>query len=173
MRTNVPHIFAVGDVAGQPMLAHKGAHEGHVAAEVIAGEKHFFAPRVIPSIAYTSPEVGWVGLTEKEAQTKGIEYGTAQFPWAALGRAIASRCDGGMTKLIFEKETKRIIGGAVVGENGGEILGEIGLAIEMGADVEDVALTIHAHPSLYESVGLAAEAAQGTITDLPNKKAKK
>ncbi len=173
MRTNVAHIYAVGDITGQPMLAHKGAHEGHVAAEAIAQHKHFFTPKVIPSIAYTQPEVGWVGLTEKEAGEQGITYETALFPWSALGRAIASQCANGMTKLIYEKETQKIIGGAVVGENGGEILGEIGLAIEMGADVEDLALTIHAHPTLYESIGLAAEIAEGTITDLPNKKAQK
>ena len=173
MRTNVPHIFAVGDVVGQPMLAHKGAHEGHVAAEVIAGKKHFFDPKVIPSIAYTDPEVAWAGITEREAKAEGIEYEKAIFPWAASGRALASDCAEGMTKLIFEKESNRIIGGAVVGTNAGEVLGEIGLAIEMGCDAEDLALTIHAHPTLHESVGLAAEVFEGTITDLPNPKASK
>ncbi|MGL4859438.1 MAG: dihydrolipoyl dehydrogenase [Enterobacteriaceae bacterium] len=173
MRTNVPHIFAIGDIVGQPMLAHKGVHEGHVAAEVIAGMKHYFDPKVIPSIAYTEPEVAWVGLTEKEAKEKGISYEIAVFPWAASGRAIASDCADGMTKLIFDKESNRVIGGAVVGSNGGELLGEIGLAIEMGCDAEDLALTIHAHPTLHESVGLAAEIYEGTITDLPNAKAKK
>ncbi|MBC8952903.1 dihydrolipoyl dehydrogenase [Xenorhabdus sp. PB62.4] len=173
MRTNVPHIFAIGDIVGQPMLAHKGVHEGHVAAEVISGKKHYFDPKVIPSIAYTEPEVAWVGLTEKEAKEKGISYETATFPWAASGRAIASDCSDGMTKLIFDKETNRIIGGAVVGTNGGELLGEIGLAIEMGCDAEDIALTIHAHPTLYESIGMAAEIYEGSITDLPNPKAKK
>ncbi|OSN08205.1 dihydrolipoyl dehydrogenase [Lonsdalea iberica] len=173
MRTNVPHIYAIGDVVGQPMLAHKGVHEGHVAAEVIAGKKHYFDPKVIPSIAYTEPEVAWVGLTEKEAKEKGISYETAIFPWAASGRAIASDCADGMTKLIFEKESHRIIGGAIVGTNGGELLGEIGLAIEMGCDAEDIALTIHAHPTLHESIGLAAEVYEGSITDLPNPKAKK
>ncbi|WP_304166471.1 dihydrolipoyl dehydrogenase [Lonsdalea britannica] len=173
MRTNVPHIYAIGDIVGQPMLAHKGVHEGHVAAEVIAGKKHYFDPKVIPSIAYTEPEVAWVGLTEKEAKEKGISYETAIFPWAASGRAIASDCADGMTKLIFEKESHRIIGGAIVGTNGGELLGEIGLAIEMGCDAEDIALTIHAHPTLHESIGLAAEVYEGSITDLPNPKAKK
>ncbi|MFC0179352.1 dihydrolipoyl dehydrogenase [Thorsellia kenyensis] len=173
LRTNVPHIFAIGDVVGQPMLAHKGVHEGHVAAEVISGLKHFFDPKVIPSIAYTEPEVAWVGLTEKEAKEKGIAYETATFPWAASGRAIASDCADGMTKLIFDKATNRILGGAVVGTNGGELLGEITLAIEMGCDAEDIALTIHAHPTLHESVGLAAEIYEGSITDLPNPKAKK
>lgn len=173
MRTNVPHIYAIGDIVGQPMLAHKGVHEGHVAAEVISGLKHFFDPKVIPSIAYTDPEVAWVGLTEKEAKEQGIAYETATFPWAASGRAIASDCSDGMTKLIFDKETHRVIGGAIVGVNGGELLGEIGLAIEMDCDAEDLALTIHAHPTLHESVGLAAEMYEGSITDLPNPKAKK
>ena len=151
----------------------KGVHEGHVAAEVISGLKHYFDPKVIPSIAYTEPEVAWVGLTEKEAKEKGISYETATFPWAASGRAIASDCADGMTKLIFDKESHRVIGGAIVGTNGGELLGEIGLAIEMGCDAEDIALTIHAHPTLHESVGLAAEVFEGSITDLPNPKAKK
>ena len=173
MRTNVPHIFAIGDIVGQPMLAHKGVHEGHVAAEVISGLKHYFDPKVIPSIAYTEPEVAWVGLTEKEAKEKNISYEVATFPWAASGRAIASDCSEGMTKLIFDKQTNRVIGGAVVGVNGGELLGEIGLAIEMGCDAEDLALTIHAHPTLYESIGMAAEIYEGSITDLPNAKAKK
>lgn len=173
MRTNVPHIYAIGDIVGQPMLAHKGVHEGHVAAEVIAGKKHYFDPKVIPSIAYTEPEMAWVGLTEKEAKAQNISYETAIFPWAASGRAIASDCADGMTKLIFDKQTNRVIGGAIVGTNGGELLGEIGLAIEMGCDAEDMALTIHAHPTLHESVGLASEIFEGSITDLPNKKAKK
>ncbi|AWX13309.1 dihydrolipoyl dehydrogenase [Mergibacter septicus] len=173
MRTNVPHIFAIGDIVGQPMLAHKGVHEGHVAAEVIAGKKHYFEPKVIPSIAYTEPEVAWVGKTEKECKAEGINYEVATFPWAASGRAIASDCSDGMTKLIFDKDTHRVIGGAIVGTNGGELLGEIGLAIEMACDAEDLALTIHAHPTLHESVGLAAEVFEGTVTDLPNAKAKK
>lgn len=173
MRTNVPHIHAIGDIVGQPMLAHKGVHEGHVAAEVISGKKHYFDPKVIPSIAYTEPEMTWVGQTEKEAKAAGVNFETAVFPWAASGRAIASDCSDGMTKLIFDKDTNRVIGGAVVGTNAGELLGEIGLAIEMGCDAEDIALTIHAHPTLHESVGLAAEIYEGSITDLPNKKAKK
>ncbi len=173
MRTNVANIHAIGDVVGQPMLAHKGVHEGHVAAEVISGKKHFFDPKVIPSIAYTEPEIAWVGLTEREAKEQGLNYEKAVFPWAASGRAIASDCSDGMTKLIFDKDTHRVIGGAVVGTNAGELLGEIGLAIELGADAEDIALTIHAHPTLHESVGLAAEVYEGSITDLPNAKAKK
>jgi dihydrolipoamide dehydrogenase (EC 1.8.1.4) len=173
MRTNVPHIYAIGDIVGQPMLAHKGVHEGHVAAEVISGKKHYFDPKVIPSIAYTEPEVAWVGKTEKECKEEGINYEVATFPWAASGRAIASDCSDGLTKMIFDKDTHRVIGGAVVGSNGGELLGEIGLAIEMGCDAEDVALTVHAHPTLHESVGLASEVFEGSITDMPNPKAKK
>lgn len=173
MRTNVPHIFAIGDIVGQPMLAHKGVHEGHVAAEVISGLKHYFDPKVIPSIAYTEPEVAWVGLTEKEAKEQGLNYEVATFPWSASGRAIASDCSDGMTKLIFDKASNRLLGGAIVGVNGGELLGEIGLAVEMGCDAEDIALTIHAHPTLYESIGMAAEVFEGSITDLPNAKAKK
>ena len=173
MRTNVPHIYAIGDIVGQPMLAHKGVHEGHVAAEVIAGQKHYFDPKVIPSIADTEPEVAWVGKTEKECKQEGLNYEVAKFPWAASGRAIASECSEGMTKLIFDKDSHRLLGGAIVGSNGGELLGEIGLAIEMGCDAEDIALTIHAHPTLHESVGLAAEVFEGSITDLPNAKAKK
>lgn len=173
MRTNVPHIYAIGDIVGQPMLAHKGVHEGHVAAEVIAGKNHYFDPKTIPSIAYTEPEVAWVGLTEKEAKAKGINYEVTTFPWAASGRAIASDCSQGLTKLIFDKSDNRLLGGAVVGSNGGELLGEITLAVEMGCDAEDIALTIHAHPTLHESIGLAAEIFEGSITDLPNPKAKK
>jgi dihydrolipoamide dehydrogenase len=173
MRTNVEHIFAIGDLVGQPMLAHKAVHEGHVAAEVIAGQKHYFDPRGIPSVAYTEPEVAWVGVTEKEAKEQGLSYETAVFPWAASGRAIASDATNGMTKMIFEKDTGRVLGGAMVGTNAGEMLGEIGLAVEMGADAEDVALTIHAHPTLNESIGLASEIFEGSITDLPNAKAKK
>ncbi len=173
MRTNVPHIYAIGDLVGQPMLAHKAVHEGHVAAEVIAGKKHYFDPKCIPSVAYTDPEIAWVGVTEKEAKEKGLSYETATFPWAASGRAIASGRTEGQTKLIFDKDSGRVIGGAMVGINAGEMLGEIGLAVEMGADAEDVALTIHAHPTLNESIGLAAEIFEGSITDLPNPKAKK
>ncbi|KXO11192.1 Dihydrolipoamide dehydrogenase of pyruvate dehydrogenase complex [Moritella sp. JT01] len=171
MSTNVPHIYAIGDIVGQPMLAHKGVHEGHVAAENIAGKKHFFDPKVIPSIAYTEPEMAWAGLTEKEAKEQGVNYEAAVFPWAASGRAIASDASNGMTKLLFNKDTNRIIGGAMVGTNAGELLGEVCLAIEMGCDAEDIALTIHAHPTLHESVGMAAEIYEGSITDLPNAKA--
>lgn len=173
LRTNVSNVFAIGDLVGQPMLAHKAVHEGHVAAEVIAGQKHFFDPKCIPSVAYTDPEVAWVGVTEKEAKEQGINYESATFPWAASGRAIASGRTEGMTKMIFEKDSHRVIGGAIIGINAGEMLGEIGLAIEMGADAEDVALTIHAHPTLNESIGLASEMYEGSITDLPNPKAKK
>jgi len=173
LRTNVGHIYAIGDVVGQPMLAHKAVHEAHVAAEVIAGKKHTFEPRCIPSIAYTDPEMAWVGVTEREAKEQGLNIETANFPWAASGRAIASARTEGKTKLIFEKETGRVLGGAIVGINAGEMLGEICLAVEMGADAEDVGLTIHAHPTLNESIGLAAEIFEGSITDLPNAKAVK
>ncbi len=173
MRTNVSNIYAIGDLVGQPMLAHKAVHEGHVAAEVIAGMKHYFDPKCIPSVAYTDPEVAWVGVTEKEAKEQGLNVETATFPWAASGRAIASGRTEGLTKMIFEKDSNRVVGGAIVGINAGEMLGEIGLAIEMGADAEDVALTIHAHPTLNESIGLASEIFEGSITDLPNPKAKK
>ncbi|AFA41279.1 lipoamide dehydrogenase [Wigglesworthia glossinidia endosymbiont of Glossina morsitans morsitans (Yale colony)] len=171
MRTNIPHIYAIGDVIGQPMLAHKGMYQGHIAAEVIYGEKHYFDPKVIPSIAYTYPEVSWVGITEKEAKINKLSYESSTFPWSALGRAVSSGYNG-MTKLIFHKDTKRIIGGAVVGCNSSEILGEISLAIEMGCDVNDIALTIHAHPTLHESIGRASEMFSGTITDFLNKKTK-
>lgn len=173
MKTNVGNIYAIGDLVGQPMLAHKAVHEGHVAAEVIAGKKHYFDPKCIPSVAYTDPEIAWVGVTEKEAKEQGLSYETATFPWAASGRAIASARTEGMTKMIFDKDSGRVIGGAMVGINAGEMLGEIGLAVEMGADAEDVALTIHAHPTLNESIGLASEIFEGSITDLPNPKAKK
>ncbi len=173
MRTNVPHIFAIGDVVGQPMLAHKAVHEAHCAAEVIAGKKHEFDPRCIPSIAYTDPEMAWVGVTEREAKEQGLNIEAVNFPWAASGRAIASARTEGKTKLIFEKDSGRILGGAIVGINAGELLGEICLAVEMGADAEDIGLTIHAHPTLHESVGLAAEIFEGSITDLPNAKAVK
>ncbi|VFP79766.1 Dihydrolipoyl dehydrogenase [Candidatus Erwinia haradaeae] len=173
MRTNIPHIFAIGDVVGQPMLAHKGIHEGHIAAEVISGKNYYFEPTVIPSIAYTNPEVAWVGITEEEAKKSGMNYETSIFPWSASGRAIASNCTSGVTKLLFEKATHRVIGGAVVGSNAGELLGEISLAIEMGCNATDIALTIHAHPTLYESIGLAAEIFDGSITDILNTKALK
>jgi dihydrolipoamide dehydrogenase len=173
MRSNVSNVFAIGDLVGQPMLAHKAVHEGHVAAEVVAGKKHFFDPKCIPSVAYTDPEIAWVGVTEKEAKEQNLKVETASFPWAASGRAIASGRTEGLTKLIFDKDNGRVLGGAIVGINAGEMLGEIGLAVEMGADAEDVALTIHAHPTLNESIGLAAEIFEGSITDLPNAKAKK
>lgn len=168
LQTNVPHIFAIGDIVGQPMLAHKASHEGHAAAEVIAGHKHEFAPLAIPSIAYTSPEIAWVGLTEKEAQQKGINYKTAVYPWSASGRALSADRSEGKTKLIYDPVTDRLLGAGIVGVHAGELLGELTLALEFNASVEDVALTIHAHPTLHETVGLAAELAGGTITDLPN-----
>lgn len=173
LRTSADHIHAIGDIIGQPMLAHKAVHEGHVAAEVIAGKKHYFDPKVIPNIAYTDPEVAWAGVTEKEAKEQGIDYEAVTFPWSASGRAIASDCTNGFTKLIFDKANDRIIGGAMVGSHAGELLGEVCLAIEMGSDAEDIALTVHAHPTLHESVGLAAEIYEGSITDMPNKKATK
>jgi dihydrolipoamide dehydrogenase len=173
LRTNVAHIFAIGDVIGQPMLAHKAVHEGHCAAEVISGKKHTFEPRCIPSVAYTDPEIAWAGVTEREAKEQGLNVEVSNFPWAASGRAIASARTEGKTKMIFDKETGRVLGGAIVGINAGEMLGEICLAIEMGADAEDVGLTIHAHPTLNESIGLAAEIFEGSITDLPNAKALK
>ncbi|WP_231517352.1 dihydrolipoyl dehydrogenase [Candidatus Erwinia haradaeae] len=170
MRTNIPHIFSVGDVVGQPMLAHKGMHEGHIAAEVIFGKKYYFDPKVIPCIAYTDPEIAWVGVTEKDAKEKNISYEVSTFPWSASGRALASNCTNGITKLIFDKKTHRVIGGAIIGSNGGELLGEIGLAIEMGCDAADIALTIHAHPTLHESIGLTAQVFEGSITDILNLK---
>ncbi|MCW2037475.1 dihydrolipoyl dehydrogenase [Xanthomonas campestris] len=172
MRTNVPHIFAIGDIVGNPMLAHKATHEGKLAAEVAAGEKKEWVARVIPSVAYTNPEIAWVGVTETEAKAKGLKVGVAKFPWAASGRAIGIGRTEGFTKLIFDEETHRIIGGAIVGVHAGDLLAEIGLAIEMGAEAEDIGHTIHAHPTLSESVGMAAEVYDGTITDLyiPKKK---
>jgi dihydrolipoamide dehydrogenase len=172
MRTNVPHIFAIGDLAGGPMLAHKATHEARVAAEVAAGEKSFFDARVIPSVAYTDPEVAWVGLTETEAKDKGIDYAVAKIPWAASGRALSLGRDEGFTKLLFDKKTDRVLGGAIVGPSAGDLIAEIGLAIEMGADASDIGLTIHPHPTLSETVAFAAEAYEGTITDLymPKKK---
>ena len=172
MRTNVPHIHAIGDIVGQPMLAHKAMHEAKVAAEAAAGHKSFFDARVIPSVAYTDPEVAWVGLTETDAKQRGVAYEKAVFPWAASGRALSIGRDEGFTKLLFDPETHRVIGGGLVGPNAGDLVAEIALAIEMGADAADVGLTIHPHPTLSESVGLAAEAFEGTITDLylPKKK---
>lgn len=172
MRTNVPHIFAIGDIVGNPMLAHKATHEGKLAAEVAAGHKKEWVARVIPSVAYTNPEIAWVGVTETEAKTKGLKVGVAKFPWAASGRAIGIGRTEGFTKLIFDEETHRIIGGAIVGVHAGDLLAEIGLAIEMGAEAEDIGHTIHAHPTLSESVAMASEIYDGTITDLymPKKK---
>jgi dihydrolipoamide dehydrogenase len=172
MRTNVPHIFAIGDLAGGPMLAHKATHEAKVAAEVAAGEKSYFDARVIPSVAYTDPEVAWVGLTETEAKEKSIDYGVAKIPWAASGRALSLGRDEGFTKLLFDKKTDRVLGGAIVGPNAGDLVAEIGLAIEMGADAADIGMTIHPHPTLSETVAFAAEGYEGTITDLymPKKK---
>ncbi|MCC5014948.1 MULTISPECIES: dihydrolipoyl dehydrogenase [unclassified Legionella] len=174
MRTNVPHIFAIGDVVGQPMLAHKAIPEGRVAAEVIGGMKHYFDPKCIASVAYTDPEVAWTGLTEKEAKEKGINYEKAVFPWVASGRALSMGREEGMTKLLFCPETDRILGAGIVGVNAGDLIAETSLAIEMGCDVEDIALTIHPHPTLSESIALSAEIFEGTITDLylPKKKKK-
>lgn len=167
MRTNVPHIYAIGDIVGQPMLAHKAVHEGHVAAEVIAGQKSFFDVRVIPSVAYTDPEVAWVGLTEDDAKRDGIAVEKGLFPWAASGRAIANGRDEGFTKLLFDAQTHRVLGGAIVGTHAGDLIGEVCLAIEMGADAVDIGKTIHPHPTLGESIGMAAEVAEGSCTDLP------
>jgi dihydrolipoamide dehydrogenase len=167
MRTNVPNIFAIGDLIGQPMLAHKAVHEGHVAAEVAAGQKSYFDARVIPSVAYTDPEVAWVGLTEDQAKQQGVTITKGLFPWAASGRAIANGRDEGFTKLLFDAATHKILGGGIVGTNAGDLISEVALAIEMGADMVDIGKTIHPHPTLGESVGLAAEAAEGHCTDLP------
>jgi dihydrolipoamide dehydrogenase len=167
MRTNVPHIFAIGDLVGQPMLAHKAVHEAHVAAEAAHGEKAFFDAKVIPSVAYTDPEVAWVGLTEEEAKAKGIKVEKGHFPWAASGRAVANGRSEGFTKLLFDAETHRIVGGTIVGTSAGDMIGEIALAIEMGADGVDIGKTIHPHPTLGESIGMAAEAYEGVCTDLP------
>jgi len=167
MRTNVPHIFAIGDIVGQPMLAHKAVHEAHVAAEAAAGEKVAFEARVIPSVAYTDPEVAWVGLTEDQAKAEGRKVKKGLFPWTASGRAIANGRDEGFTKLLFDEETHRIVGGGIVGTHAGDMIGEIALAIEMGADEVDIGKTIHPHPTLGESIGMAAEVAHGTCTDVP------
>jgi dihydrolipoamide dehydrogenase len=167
MRTNVPHIFAIGDLVGQPMLAHKAVHEAHVAAEVAAGHNAAFDATVIPGVAYTHPEVAWVGYTEEQAKAEGRKVESAKFPWAASGRAIANGCDYGFTKLIFDAETHRVIGGAIVGPNAGDMIGEVCLAIEMGCDSVDIGKTIHPHPTLGETVGMAAEVAHGTCTDVP------
>jgi dihydrolipoamide dehydrogenase len=172
MRTNVSHIFAIGDLVGQPMLAHKATHEAKVAAEVVAGQKSHFDARVIPSVAYTDPEIAWVGVTEREAKEKGLKIGVGKFPWAASGRAIGIDRTEGFTKLLFDEETHRVVGGGIVGPHAGDLISEIALAIEMGAEAADIGLTIHPHPTLSESVGMAAEAYEGTITDLymPKKK---
>jgi len=166
MRTNVPHIFAIGDIVGQPMLAHKATHEGKVAAEVAAGHKRAFDARVIPSVAYTDPEIAWVGLTEIEARAQGLDYGKGTFPWAASGRSLSLNRDEGMTKILFDNATKRVIGAGIVGPNAGDLIAEVTLAIEMDCDAEDIGLTIHPHPTLSETVAMAAEAFDGTLTDL-------
>ncbi len=173
-RTNVPHIFAIGDVAGGPMLAHKATHEGHVAAEVAAGEKSAFDARVIPSVAYTDPEVAWVGLTETEAKAQGIKLGKGVFPWSANGRSLAIGRNEGRTKLLFDDSNHRLLGAGIVGPGAGDLIAELALAIEMGADAQDIALTIHPHPTTSETVGMAAEAFEGTLTDLylPRRKKK-
>ncbi|MBP7915442.1 MAG: dihydrolipoyl dehydrogenase, partial [Vitreoscilla sp.] len=171
MRTNVPHIFAIGDIVGQPMLAHKAVHEAHVAAEVASGDtKAQFDARVIPSVAYTDPEVAWVGLTEDQAKAQGVKVKKGLFPWTASGRAIANGRDEGFTKLLFDEATHRIVGGGIVGTHAGDMIGEIALAIEMGADAVDIGKTIHPHPTLGESIGMAAEVAHGSCTDLPPQK---
>jgi dihydrolipoamide dehydrogenase len=170
MRTNVPHIFAIGDIAHPPMLAHKAVHEGHVAAEAAAGKKSHFDARVIPSVAYTDPEIAWVGPTEEEARKQGVKFGIAKFPWGASGRAIANGRDEGFTKLIFAEETHRVIGGGIVGAGAGDLISEIALAVEMGADAVDVGKTIHPHPTVSESIGMAAELYEGVCTDLPPSK---
>src|ERR687885_584173 len=167
MRTNLTHIFAIGDVARNPMLAHKAVHEGHVAAEAAAGQKSHFDARVVPSVAYTDPEIAWVGLTEEEAKKNGTEVSSAKFPWAASGRAIANARDEGFTKLIFEEDTHRIVGAGIVGTGAGDLISELALAIEMGSDAVDIGKTIHPHPTTSESVGMAAELSEGVCTDLP------
>jgi dihydrolipoamide dehydrogenase len=167
MRTSVPHIFAIGDIVGQPMLAHKAVHEAHVAAEAAAGEKSTFDARVIPSVAYTDPEIAWVGITEDQAKAQGIAIKKGHFPWTASGRAIANTRDEGFTKLLFDAKTHRIVGGGIVGTHAGDLISEVALAIEMGADEIDIGKTIHPHPTLGESIGMAAEIAHGTCTDVP------
>ena len=166
LRTNVPHIHAIGDICGEPMLAHKATHEGKIAAEVIAGHKAYFDARAIPSVAYTDPEIAWMGLTETQAEADGVQYDKAVFPWAASGRALATGRDDGMTKLLFDRESRRLLGAAMVGVNAGELIAETVLALEMGADMVDIGLTIHPHPTLSETVCFAAELAEGSITDL-------
>ena len=165
-RTNARHIFAIGDLVGQPMLAHKASHEGKVAAEVAAGLKSAFDAKVIPSVAYTDPEIAWTGLTETDAKAKGIAYEKGSFPWSASGRSLGMGRDDGMTKLLFDPATHRLLGGGIVGPNAGDLISEIGLAIEMGAEAGDIGLTVHPHPTLSETVAFAAEAFEGTLTDL-------
>ena len=172
MRTSVPHIYAIGDIAGNPMLAHKAVHEGHVAAEAAAGLKSHFDARVVPSVAYTDPEIAWVGLTEDEATETGKKVGVAKFPWAASGRAIANARDEGFSKLIFDSDTRRVVGGGIVGTGAGDLISELALAVEMGADAADIGKTIHPHPTVSESVGMAAELFEGVCTDLPPQKKK-
>ncbi len=172
MRTNVPHIYAIGDIAGNPMLAHKAVHEAHVAAEAAAGKKSHFDARVVPSVAYTDPEIAWVGLTEDEAKKAGTKVGVAKFPWTASGRAIANARDEGFTKLIFDAESHRILGGGIVGTGAGDLISELALAVEMGADATDIGKTIHPHPTVSESIGMAAEVFEGVCTDLPPQKKK-
>ena len=172
MRTNMPHIFAIGDIVGQPMLAHKAVHEGHVAAETAAGKNSLFEARQIPSVAYTDPEVAWAGLTEEQCKAQGIKYGKAVFPWAASGRAIANGRDEGLTKLLFDDNNHRLLGGGIVGTRAGDLIGEVCLAVEMGCDPVDIGKTIHPHPTLSESIGMAAEVFEGVCTDLPPAKKK-
>jgi dihydrolipoamide dehydrogenase len=173
LRTNVAHIYAIGDIVGEPMLAHKSGHQGKVAAEVIAGHDVVFEPAGIPNVAYTEPEVAWTGLTETEAKERGIEVEKAVFPWSASGRALALDGSTGMTKLLFDPQTRRLLGAGAVGPSAGDLIAEPTFALEMGADAEDIGLTIHPHPTLSETIAFAAEVAEGTITDLPNKKAAK
>jgi len=173
LRTNVPHIHAIGDVVGEPMLAHKATHEGKTAAEVIAGENVVFEPRGIPSVAYTDPEVAWIGLTETEAKAQGIAFEKGTFPWAASGRALGLAREEGLTKVLVDPETRQVLGAGMVGPSAGDLVAEVALAMEMGADAQDIGLTIHPHPTLSETVAFAAEAVEGTITDLyvPKRKA--
>jgi dihydrolipoamide dehydrogenase len=171
LHTNVPGIYAIGDIVGGPMLAHKASHEGKVAAEVIAGKDVEFDARAIPSVAYTDPEVAWMGLTEDAAKRKGVEYEKAVFPWSASGRALGLGRDDGLTKLLFEKDTRRVLGAGIVGVNAGDLISEVVLGLEMGATAQDIALTIHPHPTLSETVAFAAEMAEGTITDLMPRRA--
>jgi dihydrolipoamide dehydrogenase len=172
MRTNVNHIFAIGDIVGNPMLAHKAMPEGRVAAEVIAGKKHFFDPKCIPNVAYTDPEVAWVGLTEEQAKAQNVDYDKGVFPWLASGRALGIGREEGITKVIFDKNTHKVLGAGIVGPHAGDLISEVSLAIEMGCEAEDIALTIHPHPTLSESIAIATELFEGTATDMMNKKKK-